>query len=136
MAYHVAPSAKTLTQLHRSGSFRPQCHLDDGGTRGLKEPELVTAVKKSPRPVSQKTINNVLKARLDDAKLSTFDSIATALGVPLWVLFIPTLRASDLQSPNRERLAALVENYLKCKDDGRHHTETMAAGFAAKADLP
>lgn len=103
----------------------------------ITEPELVTVVKKkSPRPVSQKTINNVLKARLDDAKLSTFDSMATALGVPLWVLFIPTLKASDLQSPNRERLVALVENYLKCKDEGRHHTETMAAGFAAKADLP
>jgi hypothetical protein len=101
---------------------------------GLTEPELVTVVKKkSPRPVSQKTINNVLKARLDDAKLSTFDSIATALGVPLWVLFIPTLRASDLQSPNRERLVALMENYLRCDNDSRHHTENMAAAFAAKS---
>lgn len=51
-----------------------------------------------------------------DSKLSEFDSIATALNVPLWVLFIPTLKAEDLQSPKRERLVALVESYLNETD--------------------
>jgi len=103
--------------------------------QGRREPEIVSMVRKSPRSISQKTINNALKGR-HDGKISTYDALAASLGVPLWVLFIPTLKAEDLRSPNRERLVALVENYLRCKDDGRHHTETMAAGFAAKADLP
>lgn len=90
------------------------------------------AMKRSPKKVSQKTINNVLAGRHDN-KISSFDAIASALGIPMWVLFIPELKPEDLQSPARERLVSLVENYLRSDSDGRHHTEQMAAAFAAKA---
>lgn len=80
---------------------------------------------------SRKTVNNALQVR-HDAQISTLEALAEALNVPIWVMFIPDLKESDLQSPNKERLTALVQNYLRCDNDGRSHAENMTAAFAAK----
>lgn len=92
--------------------------------------------KHSKHSPAQKTVNNTVKGR-HDAKISNLEAIADGLNVPLWVLFVPGLEeAGLLKSPHRERFMALVDNYIKCKDDGRTHTEGMAAAFAAKAKTP
>lgn len=80
---------------------------------------------------SRKTVNNALAGR-HDAQISTLEAIATALDCPLWVLFLVGRQSEDLQSPSRERLVAMVADYLKCDTEGRHHVESMAAAFAAK----
>lgn len=80
---------------------------------------------------SRKTVNNAIQGR-HDAQISTLEAIAEALDAPLWLLFLPNLEDSDLQSPNKERIVALIENYLQCDSDGRNHTEGMASAFAAK----
>lgn len=82
---------------------------------------------------ARKSINNALSAR-HDAQISTLAAIADGLNVPIWILLIPDLNESDLASPHRERLAALVQNYLHCDNEGRNHTESMAAAFASKSD--
>lgn len=78
-----------------------------------------------------KTVNNALSGR-HDAQISTLQAIADALDCPLWVMFLVGKEGHDLESPYRERLIKMVERYLKCDDEGRHHVESMAAAFAAK----
>lgn len=80
---------------------------------------------------SRKTVNNALQVR-HDAQISTLEALSDALNVPIWVMFIPGLTEADLQSPNKERLIGLLENYLRCDNEGRGHAEHMAAAFAAK----
>lgn len=80
---------------------------------------------------SRKTVNNALAGR-HDAQISTLEAIASALDCPLWVLFLVGRQSEDLQSPARERLVAMVSDYLKCDTEGRHHVESMASAFAAK----
>lgn len=79
-----------------------------------------------------KTVNNALSGR-HDAQISTLQAIADALDCPLWVMFLVGKSERDLESPYRERLIKMVESYLQCNDEGRHHVESMAAAFAAKA---
>jgi uncharacterized protein (UPF0147 family) len=81
---------------------------------------------------SRKTVNNALQVR-HDAQISTLEALAEAMNAPLWVMFIPGLTDTDLQSPSKERLVALVQNYLRCDNEGRGHAEHMAEAFAAKA---
>jgi len=80
---------------------------------------------------SRKTINNALTGR-HDVQISTLQAIADALDCPLWVMFLVGRRLEDLESPARERLIAMVQDYLKCDSESRHHVESMAAAFAAK----
>jgi hypothetical protein len=87
--------------------------------------------KKVADAPSRKTVNNALVGR-HDAQISTLQAVADTLDCPLWVLFIPNLLDTDLQSPNRERLIALMHSYLQCDNDSRHHVENMATAFAAK----
>lgn len=81
---------------------------------------------------ARKTINNALSGR-HDAQISTLQAIADALDCPLWVMFLVGSTPEDLESPARERLIAVVTNYLKCDSEGRHHVESMASAFAAKS---
>lgn len=81
---------------------------------------------------SRKTVNNALQGR-HDAQISTLQAIAETLDCPLWVLFIPNLQDADMESPHRERLIALMQAYLQCDSETRHHVEAMAAAFAAKS---
>jgi hypothetical protein len=81
---------------------------------------------------ARKTINNALSGR-HDAQISTLQAIADALDCPLWVMFLVGSDPSDLESPARERLIAMVTHYLACDSDGRHHVENMASAFAAKS---
>lgn len=102
--------------------------------RGIEnDSELWRMVKRknNSNSPSRKTVNNAVQAR-HDAQISTLQAIAESLDVPLWLMFIPGLQDADLQSPNKEKLIALVENYLGCPENGRHHVESMAAAFAAK----
>lgn len=80
---------------------------------------------------SEKTVNNALNAR-HDAKISTLNSIAEALEVPLWVLLIPGLdRHPDLlRGEGLKRLACLVENYMACDDARRGEAEIVAQAGA------
>lgn len=95
--------------------------------------QLARAVsKKSSEEAARKTINNVMQGR-HDTQISKLEAIAEALDCPLWVFFLPGKEDSDLSSPARERLIAVVQHYLKCDSEGRHHVESMAAAFAAKA---
>jgi transcriptional regulator with XRE-family HTH domain len=84
------------------------------------------------RGLDRKTVNNALSGR-HNPKISTLEAIANALDCPLWVMFLVGRADRDLESPYRERLIKMVECYLKCDDEGRHHVESMAAAFAAKA---
>jgi transcriptional regulator with XRE-family HTH domain len=97
--------------------------------RNLKsEAELARLVSgKAP-----KSVNNALSGR-HDAQISTLQAIADALDCPLWVMFLVGKAEKDLESPYRERLIKMVESYLKCDDEGRHHVESLAAAFAAKS---
>lgn len=88
--------------------------------------------KKSASSSSRKTVNNALSGR-HDTQISKLQAIADALDCPLWVFFLTGKQESDLESPARERLIAVVQDYLKCDMDGRHHVESMASAFAAKA---
>jgi transcriptional regulator with XRE-family HTH domain len=81
---------------------------------------------------ARKTINNALAGR-HDAQISTLQAIADALDCPLWVMFLVGSSETDLESPARERLIAVVTDYLKCDGEGRHHVESMASAFAAKS---
>lgn len=103
--------------------------------RGIKShSELARLVdKKSVGDAARKTINNVLSGR-HDTQISKLQAIAEALDCPLWVFFLPGKSESDLASPARERLIAMVQNYLKCDTEGRHHVESMASAFAARAN--
>lgn len=89
--------------------------------------------KRVPGAPSRKTVNNALQVR-HDAQISTLEAIAEGFNVPLWLMFIPGLTEADLQSPHKERLIALVENYLKCDSEARMHAESLTAAFAAKAE--
>lgn len=100
--------------------------MDERGIRS--DSELARMVKR----VSRKTVNNALSGR-HNAQIGTLEAIAGALGCPLWVMFLVGIESKDLHSPARERLIAMVNAYLKCDDEGRHHVEGMAAAFAAKA---
>lgn len=102
--------------------------------RGIKShSELARlASRKNNGAPARKTINNALTGR-HDAQISTLEAIATALDCPLWVLFLVGRSSEDLQSPARERLIAMVQAYLLCEDEGRHHVESLAMAFAAKA---
>jgi transcriptional regulator with XRE-family HTH domain len=80
---------------------------------------------------SRKTVNNALTGR-HDSQISTLQAIADALDCPLWVMFLTDRKDSDLESPTREQLIAVVQNYLKCDTEGRHHVAGMASAFAAK----
>jgi transcriptional regulator with XRE-family HTH domain len=84
------------------------------------------------RGLDRKTVNNALSGR-HNPKVSTLQAIADALDCPLWVMFLVGKSDQDLESPYRERLIKMVESYLKCDDEGRHHVESMASAFAAKA---
>jgi len=84
------------------------------------------------RGLDRKTVNNALSGR-HNPKISTLEAIASALDCPLWVMFLVGKESSDLESPARERLIAIVQNYLRCDTEGRHHVESMAAAFAAKS---
>lgn len=88
--------------------------------------------KKGSEDAARKTINNILKGR-HDTQISKLQAIADALDCPLWVFFLTGKKESDLASPARERLIAHMQDYLKCDSEGRHHVESMAAAFAAKA---
>jgi hypothetical protein len=90
------------------------------------------ASKKGNGSPARKTVNNALAGR-HDAQISTLEAIAAALDCPLWVLFLVGRQSKDLHSPSRERLIAMVRAYLKCDDEGRHHVESMAQAFAARA---
>lgn len=81
---------------------------------------------------ARKTVNNALTGR-HDAQISTLEAIAAALDCPLWLLFLVGRQGKDLQSPARERLVAMVNAYLLCDDESRHHVESLASAFAAKA---
>lgn len=87
--------------------------------------------KKVPGAPSRKTVNNALAGR-HDAQISTLEAIADALDCPLWVLFLVGRQSDDLRSPARERLIAVVKDYLACTDADRHHVESLASAFAAK----
>jgi transcriptional regulator with XRE-family HTH domain len=100
--------------------------MDQRGIRS--DSELARMVKR----VSRKTVNNALSGR-HNAQIGTLEAIAGALGCPLWVMFLVGLESSDLQSPARERLIAMVNAYLACDDESRHHVESLASAFAAKA---
>lgn len=102
--------------------------------RGIKShSELARlASRKGNGSPARKTVNNALAGR-HDAQISTLEAIAAALDCPLWVLFLVGRQSSDLASPARESLIAMVQNYLKCDSEGRHHVEGMASAFAAKA---
>lgn len=102
--------------------------------RGIKsDSELARIVsKKRAGGPSRKTVNNALTGR-HDAQISTLEAIAAALDCPLWVLFLVGRQGKDLHSPARERLVAMVDCYLKCDTENRHHVESLAAAFAAKS---
>lgn len=102
--------------------------------RGIKSHSELSrlASRKGAGGPARKTINNALAGR-HDAQISTLEAIAAALDCPLWLLFLVGRQDKDLQSPARERLVAMVNAYLKCDDEGRHHVEGMALAFAAKA---
>lgn len=87
--------------------------------------------RKVPGGPSRKTVNNALAGR-HDAQISTLEAIADALDCPLWVLFLVGRQSEDLRSPTRERLIAVVKDYLACSDADRHHVESLASAFAAK----
>jgi hypothetical protein len=76
---------------------------------------------------SEKTVNNAVNAR-HDAKISTLNSIAEALEVPLWVLLIPGLDKHPdlLRGEGLKRLVRLVENYMTCDDGRRSEAEVVA----------
>jgi hypothetical protein len=102
--------------------------------RGIEnDSELWRMVKRknNSNSPSRKTVNNAVQAR-HDAQISTLEAISETFDVPLWLALIPGLLDADLQSPNKEKLVALVMNYLACPENGRHHVESMAAAFAAK----
>jgi len=84
------------------------------------------------RGIDRKTVNNALSGR-HNPKINTLEAIAAALDCPLWVMFLVGKKEKDLDSPYRERLVKMVEAYLQCDDEGRHHVESMASAFAAKA---
>lgn len=94
--------------------------------------ELARIVSKKVGGVSRKTINNALAGR-HDAQISTLEAISEALDCPLWVLFLVGHKSHELRSPARERLIAMVNAYLECGDGDRHHVESLATAFAAKA---
>ena len=102
--------------------------------RGIKShSELARlASRKGAGAPARKTVNNALTGR-HDAQISTLEAIAAALDCPLWVLFLVGRKGQDLSSPSRERLIAMVQAYLKCDDESRHHVESLALAFAAKA---
>ena len=102
--------------------------------RGIESDSQLARIvtKKISGGPSRKTVNNALAGR-HDAQISTLEAIASALDCPLWVLFLVGGESKDLQSPARERLAAMVQAYLKCDDESRHHVESLASAFAAKA---
>jgi hypothetical protein len=95
--------------------------------------ELYKMVKQRSRQdgPSEKTVNNAVKAR-HDAKISTLNSIAEALEVPLWVLLVPGLDKHPdlLRGDMPKRLARLVESYMACDDGKRGDIETVALAGA------
>lgn len=98
----------------------------------LRNIESDAKLAEAVRGLDRKTVNNTLSGR-HNPKIKTLEAIATALDCPLWVMFLVGKRDSDLDSPYRERLIKMVEDYLHCDDEGRGHVENMAAAFAAKA---
>lgn len=93
--------------------------------------ELYRMVKKLYRGEvpGEKTVNNAINAR-HDAKISTLNSIAEALKLPLWVLLIPDLPSELLHDPDAQRLVRLVQNFLASSGEGRVHIENVAAAAA------
>lgn len=101
--------------------------------RGIKSHAALAKLvdKKGSEEAARKTINNIMAGR-HDTQISKLQTIADALDCPLWVFFLPGKSEADLATPARARLIALMEDYLKCDTEGRHHVESMAAAFAAK----
>jgi transcriptional regulator with XRE-family HTH domain len=97
----------------------------------LRKIESDAQLAEAVRGVDRKTVNNALSGR-HNPKISTLEAIADALDCPLWVMFLVGKAEKDLESPYRERLIKMVEAYLQCDDEGRHHVESLAAAFAAK----
>lgn len=77
-----------------------------------------------------KNISNIEAGRYKP-ELGTLSAIAEAIDVPLWVMFLPGINKEILASPYKERLIKLMQDYMRCDDTGRLHTENMAAGQAA-----
>lgn len=93
--------------------------------------ELYNMVRKLYRQEGpkEKTVNNAVKAR-HDSKISTLNSIAEALGLPLWVLLIPEMPEELLKEPDAHRVVRLVQNFLASNGEGRTHIENIAAAAA------
>lgn len=102
--------------------------------RGIKSHSSLARLvdKKASEEAARKTVNNIMSGR-HDTQISKLQAIADALDCPLWVFFLPGKKETDLDSPARERLIAVVQDYMKCDGEGRHHVESMASAFAAKA---
>lgn len=102
--------------------------------RGIKSDSELSRIvsRKVAGGPSRKTVNNALAGR-HDAQISTLEAIADALDCPLWVLFLVGRKSKDLESPARERLIAMVQGYLQCDSESRHHVESLASAFAAKS---
>lgn len=89
----------------------------------------IMVTKKARKAPGEKTVNNAVKAR-HDAKISTLNAIADALGLPLWVLLVPEMPPDLLQEPDAHRVVRLVQNFLASNGEGRTHIENIAAAAA------
>lgn len=99
---------------------------------GLTQPRLGHAMKRKSISVSTKTINNILKAR-HPTQLDKLAALADHFQVPLWMMFVPELPAEVWTDAQRsDRLIKLLADYIHCSDDGRQHTENIAAAYAGK----
>lgn len=85
--------------------------------------------------VGEKTVNNALKAR-HDAKISTLNAVAEALGLPVWVLLIPEMPPELLQEPDAQRVVRLVQHFIASNGEGRSHIENIAAAAAYQSRKP
>lgn len=97
----------------------------------LSQPELERELKKRGQPVATKTINNLVNKR-HSAQLGNLAAIADYFGVPLWTMLLPGLHPELLEEKGLVRLDKLMQDYLGCDDDGRRHTENVAAAHTKR----
>ena len=96
----------------------------------LSQKDLELDMKRKGHVVSQTSVSNVERGK-HSSQVGNFQAFADYFGIPLWLLFLPGDPQQLLEGDRRKRIVQLVEDYLSCDDEGRKHTENMAAAHAS-----
>lgn len=99
--------------------------------QGVEDGDIEKTMKKSKvgKVVSKKTLNNIRNLR-HPPELSNLEAVANYFQIPLWIMFLDELPPEFLLSPDKERLARLVRDYLDCDERPRADAENLVAAHA------